>query len=66
LRGKLAEKESADVRNALLLVLAAFGTFMVVLMAVSLRCWTSEVPRGSATTTDTAAADHPAEVREAA
>jgi len=48
----------------LLLVLAAFGTFMVVLMTVSLRCWTSEVPRSSAAAR--APADHPSVVRQAA
>lgn len=31
----------------LLLVLAAFGTFMIVLLVVSLRCWGMAVPRSS-------------------
>lgn len=31
----------------LLLVLAGFATFMIVLLVVSLRCWTSDVPRAS-------------------
>jgi hypothetical protein len=50
----------------LLLVLAAFAAFMIVLLTVSLRCWGMAVPRASASETTSPSEKPPAPLREAA